>query len=1218
VLWIHGDAASGKSVLSSFIINHLVQLGLPCHYFFFRFTDKKKRAVSLLLRTIAYQLARSTRIYADRLGQLEAVAADLKLAQYKQIWLWLYKQSLFKMEIDRPLYCVIDGVDEADNPGHVVRLLQDLQLTTIPIRILLVSRKTHEISAEFQKLGKIIHLETIHMKGDKNDLKAYIDFELNVPDENNHKTTITEKLLEKAQGNFLWLHLAVDKINSCYTTSEIESALSQLPAGMEDLYHRMTDSVLSQSPGDRRIGQDILAWATYAQRLLTVDELKDALSQTDHVEFHRTISDLCGGFLVVDKEGKVAMIHETAREYLIRCNGMDQDIAAYSLGMSRKITHNRILKRCIQRLIDPKLRSLLGRNKPPALLEYACTSWFLHLSFGSITDDESWDLIAKFLKEQQHVLTWININAKRKDLRSLVSASRCMTDVVIKLRHDNKEEVSLAQQRAYILLEGWATDLVKIVGKFGNNLSGNPDSIYKLIPPFCPENSTIYQQFGKREAKSLYVSGCTSTWDDCLARLSWDRGVLATSVLTAGSRVAILTSVRKKSQIIIYNSITFEEQRRIIHPEHVFRIQVNRIGDKLVSYGYLTTRVWNLATGDCIKLLQNPSKRPRPQTILFSEQDTKIIVGSEDRCIRSFSISEEVAEWKTNPRIDETGLADTILNMPTCSALSPEANMIAFSYRGHPVTVWELEPPYLIGQCNISLNHTDMTVHEHTWGEVVQLAWFPFGDYILGLTLVGLLFKWSPYEEDIGASTQSEGNYLAISSDGSLAATGDVFGTIKLYATSDLSLLYQLSSQDPVSHLSFSADSRHLYDIRGTYGNVWQPNTLIRLADNAAYSENSSDIWDDIESLAKESIQIEHISVKVDTVATLACQNSGPLYCYGTEDGASFICEVGRGKVCDLERLAGYMSVEHVVWSNDGQMVAITDLNGRLYIKRVVKSDLEIQDWKVDDEINISIPQRHGSIGQVFFHKGDCSLFLSTAEAIYTLSLETRQLTFIPLSPDMSVSRWTPHPVDPEQLLGFSINAMYILNWVTLKTVGIWPYSTREGISPLDEKGNGTLGRLIVDNYSSNILLEKLPSSFSGIAESKFLIIPNVNVITNSKINDHDEIDNSLQYFNIPNPIRAQIMAPLAFISRDRLVFLDHDKWLCTWRMVEPSALGQEHENLKLAPGNVERHYFLPGDWAMANEAHLCTLTRDGALLCPRNGDIAVVQSSKLLIYAKQ
>ncbi len=53
VLWVHGNAASSKSILSSFLINHLVELGAPCHYFFVRFMSQEKRGASIMLRSLA-------------------------------------------------------------------------------------------------------------------------------------------------------------------------------------------------------------------------------------------------------------------------------------------------------------------------------------------------------------------------------------------------------------------------------------------------------------------------------------------------------------------------------------------------------------------------------------------------------------------------------------------------------------------------------------------------------------------------------------------------------------------------------------------------------------------------------------------------------------------------------------------------------------------------------------------------------------------------------------------------------------------------------------------------------------------------------------------------------------------------------------------------------------------------------------------------------------
>ena len=204
----------------------------------------------------------------------------------------------------------------------------------------------------------------------------------------------------------------------------------------------------------------------------------------------------------------------------------------------------------------------------------------------------------------------------------------------------------------------------------------------------------MYQQFGRKESRALNVSGsATGAWDDCLTRFSMAEGAVASSVIAAGSRIAILTVVRRTSQVILYNATTFEEQRRLTHPERILCIQSNKLGSLIVSYGYLTTRVWDLASGKCLRTIQNPGRRPRPQSILFAEKHNTVLVCGEDRRVRGFPVDDDsVEEWMLHSQIDEQSLDNTTVNFPICSALSPDGNMIAFGYRNHPLTAWELEP----------------------------------------------------------------------------------------------------------------------------------------------------------------------------------------------------------------------------------------------------------------------------------------------------------------------------------------------------------------------------------------------------------------------------------------------------------------------------------------------------------------------------------------------
>lgn len=1206
VLWAQGNAASGKSVLSSFVIDHLSQLGLPVHYFFVRFTDQKKRGLGLILRSLACQMAQSLPEYADKLREVETAAPDLRTADARGIWQWLFHQTLFRTRIDNPVYCVVDGLDEADSPSSLIRLLADLQPVSLPLRFLIVSRKTHEISSAFQKLAKQIQMDSLHIDGNTEDIRSYIDTEMDIASEEDYREEVTLQLLERAQGNFLWVHLAVQIINSCHTRLAVAQALEDLPAGMEVLYGRMADSMRQQpNVSSRRLGLSILGWAACARRGLTVEELSDALDNQGLFDLHRTIVDLCGGFVVVDAEGKAAMIHETAREYLVRETFQDDD---RPLSINRHETNDKLFQRCMRRLTDQDLRTRMTRKQPPALLHYAANSWFIHLALGSYKNPEILRVALKFL-QSPHVLTWIQAVAAARELRTLIVASRYLTDLVLKLRRI--EDESLEQVPAISVFEGWATDLTKIVGKFGRTLTQTSDSIHKLIPPFCPQSSAIYQQFGRREANALRISGfADSEWDDCLARLSQDNGSVASAVLSVGNRIAVLANTKNICCIVIYDAATFEEQRRITHPERVLRIQTNKLGNLLVSYGYLTTRVWDLATGESIETVKNPPKRPRPHTLAFVEDGKTVMVASEDRCIRSFGLGVNAKKWETRAQIEEEVMDDAVVNFPMCSAISPDGTMIAYGYRAHPVTVWGVEPPSLLGQCAIALNKTDRTIHETAYGEVFDLAWHPFSGEVFALTQTGLLFRWDPYEYEASVKTESGADYMTISQEGSLIATGNGLGTLKIFQSSDLTQLYELSTQDPILNFCFSADSRRIYDVRGTYANVWEPSILASLAERSEYPDHNSDAWTETESLAKVSIQAEHHSARVDRVITLAGQAVGSLYCYGTEEGVAVLCEVGQGRIAEVERVTSFMSIEQVVWSEDGHLLAMSDLSGKLSIKRMTRPGDTREPWTVEHDFSCVIPPHKGHISQLLFDSTGDRIVAATQATLYAVHLGTKGQFQVDLSVEIGEEiKWMCHPTLSDYLVGLGPDKIHVLLWEDLSEVDTYSYLPVDSFSGMMDAGR-RLTRVISRMDSSSVLL-KLEAP--GLPMKHEYALFDLSAVVPFSGTAPSAVTRSVRYSLLPDEVALRIREPLGFASRRRLVFLGLDRWVCTWRLPTPGLTASgRRASAQAGTGGVERHYFIPEDWVTAGEGGLCSSMPDGTLLCPRNGEVASVQCAKL------
>lgn len=1238
VLWINGNAASGKSILSSFVINHMAQLGWSCQYFFIRFEDNKKRTLNNMMRSLACQLARSIPEYAKRLRQLQVTGADLKTADFQSLWLWLYQRSLVTLGIKRPLFWIIDGVDEAENPESIVRVFLKLYSATIPIRVLVVSRPTHEISSSFQKLQKQIHSDKIHIEGNQEDVLSYITNEMDLAGESPYREDIIRQILEKAHGNFLWARFAVEKINKCHTGLDVKAALNELPLGMEGLYDRMANTIQTQPNGNNQaLSKIILGWATCSQRSLSVEELHDALGKDRPLDIYRAINDLCGGFVVIDNEEKVSMIHATAVEYLFR-----KDREDHQLVINQKTANDELFKSCILCLMDPKLRSRVNRNDPPAFLTYAMNFWFIHLAHGSAAETGVLMLLFRFLQEP-HVLTWISISAKKKQLRGLIDAPRHMVAVANMLNEVHIRDVNaIEQHKAIELLTSWATDLVNVVGKFGSYLTKDPDLIYKLIPPFCPENSAIYRQFGWMEMQALSVSGtsATETWDECLACFSFGPDDDASTILATGNHIAIVVYTSSSSHIYLYSSITFKEERQLIHPEWDHEIRAGQIGDHLITYGRKAIKVWKISTGECIKTINNEANNPMPQALLFHDQRNRILVLGKDRCIISFSINDgDTAEWKINSSIIDRSPDDTMLKEPICSAFSPDGNMIAFGYSGHLVTVWETQTQKVVSKLSMKFHKENMTIPKYIDGEIDNLLWHPSSGEIIGLQRDGLLFKWDPYDDESIIKVRVEQAYrLAISPDGSRLATGDAEHVIKIFATADLSLLHSLSTQGSIRSLSFSTNSRRVYDVRGGYGNVWEPSGLV----------------DPTSVVGSLSHKEEYQFSRAQNITTLYGQSMAPIYCYGTENGPGMLREIGSRAVWQLENGLDDVPIHKLALSDNGSLAAIADMSGRVSIKVISKDDQESGDLQIHHDFAINIGRSSGVISRLLFHPGGGQLFVDTTRAIYTINITTHAVISSKFVRRMMKTQWICHPTNPDYILGFSDTLVYVINWDNVeevKTFGYFPprqelhpkSSSYKLVHNQEYNDRASEGEQVPNSKTKgpDILLEILHHELLGQPGRVYLgfSVADIKVGSDGKgslVGDTEAPSNKLPYTILPQNVTSHIREPLALLSHGRLVFLDTEQWICTWTLSSAvTKAPQAHSNSErddAAPAaserpqvvsdhkketdrSIEKYYFLPADWVTSGDGQACSIMRDGTLLCPVRGYISTVQCARLRTY---
>ncbi|KAJ5185120.1 Cytochrome cd1-nitrite reductase-like C-terminal heme d1 [Penicillium cf. griseofulvum] len=1211
MLWLHALPASGKSVLSAFVTHKLLEESI-CVYYFFRFSDESKRSLSACLRSIAFQIAKQLPGFCRALKNMPSATKTLEKTDYKVIWERIFVQLLFKIRFSSTIYCVIDALDESDNPQQLVELMRSVSHSLTRIKVILVSRQTSGLITTFDRLSTVLSVAYLPLESTKRDIRLYVEREVEylraAPE---FKARLVDKMVKCANGNFLWASLAMREVAECNTEEDVDETLGGIPGGMEQLYQRMERTIIaSTKPRDRKLGQRILMWATCSRRPLVLSELAQALEPDflPMVEMSLLINRVCGQFVIVDSAtGRLVMVHQTARDHIVATDS--------ELGVNVSEGHEKLLTKCLAVLEEkqhqPRDLHLQPGNRKDSLrgefFYYAMTSWAYHLDKVSSDSDAPLLLLAKFLKGN-HVLDWIVALAEARKLRVLVSSAKSMNLYARRKRGRNAVTHPMVHRLQELdLVESWATDLLKLIGKFGLHLTECPTSIYQEIPPFCPKTSMIYRQFEQFAPRpySLAVKGLSkSTWDDGLAKISLQPAAQGLIIVCAGDHFAVLTGL---GVITLYNSTTFETKHVLKHAEGVSAMSFSRGSHLLVTYGYWTTKIWSVDSGEVMHRIKNPIGSSA-LAIVFSTGDTQIVVGSTDRLLRVAQLTDQAPAWSIlhgSLLKMATALDRPVNNVPWRMAFNSDATCVAVAYRGSPLCVWSLETATLVGRC--------MRSHEYagnSWTVVDQMIWHPKSQEVLGLYMGGQVFRWNPYTNS-QQELEAEGKLIACSPEGKFFTVGDTQGMIKLYSFHHFTLIYKLSCDHAINDICFSPDSKRLYDLRGPWCNVWEPNALLAGDENG----EDSDLGSEAASIPSAIVSEASAEVRAQITA-IAVQFGGRYHAVGNEHGVVSVIDSSDGEhvTSELWRSPLELPIEHLDWSSDGRFLASVEMAGRVVVKEIhAGSD---RTWSVNQEFEATINVSPEGVQQVLLNGNGTIVLVKNGPSVTVQPVRSARSSREPLAITSPDTKWINHLTDPKLLLSFSTSHVRVYRWDDLCEIAVIDLERPPLLSELDLK----VTRDIVQDrqHKQNAKIQRISRSHSG---SHFLI--HTTILTNGRretvtllfqtsylsqlpttptapttppISASTETN-----MTIPAEIQRQIEIPLGILSRQRLVFLDKSYWVCSW------SLGSN-----FSPNQVQRHYFLPKDWLNMECLELCVLLPNGVFLMPNNGELAEITSTWL------
>jgi hypothetical protein len=977
--------------------------------------------------------------------------------------------------------------------------------------------------------------------------------------------------------------LAVTELNLLQNRdyAEVENAISRFPKGMEGLYDRMARSIAESSQSDKNMATKVLQSVNCSHRALTVPDMAQILGEhkSDEEHLKASILAVCHGFVLIESRGeesgnipRVSMIHQSSREYLLG----DKDRPFY---VNIRDAHGQMFQSCMECLMNGGLKSKVRQNQTVEFLDYAASFWSLHLSSISTGDISALEILKEFLTEQrtnkEWMLIWIHYLAANNRLKVLTHTSGHLLAYASKLKVRVATQNDTGQQTLELreLLESWAVDLIKIAGKFGTVLLRSPRLIYKIIPPFCPRSSPMYQQFGQAQAKSLAVSGPSAMiekWDDSLGRMTFGTRIHATSVSAAGNQIAVLAP---EGKVFMYETSTFEPPAygNIDHQDRILKMALNTTATLVATCGWDNTKIWEVRTGRCIVSVPNPESKPRPWTMIFGSNDKILLVGFEDSEVRSLHLQESTPTWETVAVLEEKEIPGHFLNVPNGMALNRDGTRLAVSYRGYPLSAWKLRPGKKPKHSGICWRRGESRKRR---GEVDEIVWHPRYKLVLGVYREGIVFKWRPgFSDSISKRPRWEpkelttgASKIAMSRDGDIFVTGDGRGAIKIYTTLGFHLLYHLASQDMIGGITLSPDMRRLYDTRGYYASAWEPTALIRWTEQLHASTEAFECKSETSTADNSSVSV-NFSHSVDSITVIAIPASRHhVYCIGTIGGGVYLHHTQRGKLADVHMADGLFGIDKMAFSKDGKYLCFTNSVKTLFIVSIDHDDKSLKTaTKTEAEIDLSQSVK-GSILDLLFRQDATHILVQASSSVHTVSLSSRKVDKS-LDLEADESRWITHPGDRTRIVGLSTSRARVLDWnlETCHTYNLIPRRTLEDYDFDSPVIRGKVDRVLATNNGKYIVVQ-VSAPTDQNSQNKTFFYVDVSLLPSSKTESSKTNRNAdINPTILPEEMASQIALALGFVKDNRLAFLSTTYSVCCWQ-IEFTHLGRQQSPTSMSP----------------------------------------------------
>ncbi|KAI0803541.1 hypothetical protein GGR55DRAFT_387142 [Xylaria sp. FL0064] len=393
LLWYNAQPGSGKSVLASAVIDHLIKANKKVAYFFYSFSKNSSRHIADGLRILALQLLAFVGTPSDKLVDL--YETETQFTPHLDN-LRTTVNVVHELITRNDVYIVIDGIDECSDEEQMCHLIEGLleRPTLGTVRWLFTSRVS-DIEKTMRKL-KAVEIRP-NPDNIREDIKSYLSLKIDCKD-------CLQDWTEECDNNFLIARFVSETLGKLTSEADIKAELKIFPKKLNGYYMRTLTKIDARGQIEQLIARRIFLILSSAQQTMSIDELVDALAikrgsqdySAKRLPKEELIRDLCGSLIVTEQRTSgpsqsplIRFCHKSVKDFFQqdpKTYHFDVDESLHKYFVASSDAHEEIGLDCLTYLMYSRYSKHIDIGfldgvvpKEHAFLRYAATFWFQHL-----------------------------------------------------------------------------------------------------------------------------------------------------------------------------------------------------------------------------------------------------------------------------------------------------------------------------------------------------------------------------------------------------------------------------------------------------------------------------------------------------------------------------------------------------------------------------------------------------------------------------------------------------------------------------------------------------------------------------------------------------------------------------------------------------------------------------------------------------------------------